>query len=255
MQVIGEDGTISLVPCKRQVTELDYRRNGKEKTYRCWSNRISLSFAQTIHEVQGQTLDGVILVLGRHMGRAVGKITWSLLYVALSRVKKLQHIKFFPCGKRNSLECFMHLTKLKPSSRFVKWTKGYHKHVWDPTFLQREQLENEKAIELKLSLLGRDKTLVQLKDTIAGYLKGLGHGKLSTLDREMLQIKLNKHMVKKRLWEETDEKIKRPYKRPSVRRLGRVAAKKKQAKKRKLSNVFSGSLSDEKNPLKNVCSD
>ena len=61
----------------------------------------------------------------------------------------------------------MHLTKLKPSSRFVKWTEGYHKHVWDPTCLQRKQLDNEKAIELKLGLLGRDRTLVQRMDTIA----------------------------------------------------------------------------------------
>ena len=237
MQVIGEDGTKSLVPCKRQVTELDYRRNGKERTYRCWSNRICLSFAQTIHEVQGQTLDRVIVVLGRHMGRSVGQITWSLVYVALSRVKKLQHIKFFPCGKRNSMECFMHLTKLKPSSRFVKWTKGYHKHVWDPTLLQRKQLDNEKAIELKLSVMGRDRTLVQTMDTIAGYLKGLGYGKLSTLKRGMLQIKLDKHMVRKRLWEETDDIIERPPKRRSFRRLGGVATKQKQAKKRKRSDV------------------
>ena len=157
------------------------------------------------------------------MGRSVGKITWSLLYVALSRVKNLHHIRFFPCGKLNSLECFKHLTKLKPPSRFVKWTKGYHKQLWDPTFLQRKQLDNEKAIELKLGVLGRDRTLEQKMDTLAGYLKGLGYGKLSTLKRGMLQIKLNKHMVRKRLWEETDENIERPYKRRSFRRLGRVA--------------------------------
>ena len=127
--------------------------------------------------------------------------------------------------------------KLKPSSRFVKWTKGYHKHVWDPTLLQRKQLDNEKAIELKLSLMGRDRTLVQKMDTFAGYLKGLGYGKLSKLKMGMLQIKLDKHMVRKRLWEETDEIIERPPKRRSFRRLGRVAAKKKQAKKRKRSDV------------------
>merc|ERR1711888_236756 len=91
-------------------------------------------------------------------------------------------------------------------------------------------------------------------DTIAGYLKGLGHGKLSTLKRGELQIELNKHMVRKRLWEETDENIELPPKRRSFRRLGRVAAKKKQGKKRKRSNVFLGSLSDEKSPLRKVCS-
>ena len=114
-------------------------------------------------------------------------------------------------------------------------------------------MDNEKEIELKLSVMGRDRTLVQTMDTIAGYLKGLGYGKLSTLKRGMLQIKLDKHMVRKRLWEETDDIIERPPKRRSFRRLGRVAAKQKQAKKRKRSDVFLGSLSDEKSPLKEVC--
>ena len=70
--MIKKDGTQSLVPCKRQITNIEYRRNGKERKYRCYSNQVSLSFAQTIHEVQGQTLDRVILILGRHVGRAVG---------------------------------------------------------------------------------------------------------------------------------------------------------------------------------------
>ena len=106
---------------------------------------------------------------------------------------------------------------------------------------------------MKLSVMGRDTTLVQTMDIIAGYLKGLGYGKLSTLKRGMLQIKLNKHMVRKRLWEDTDEIIERPPKRRSYRRLGRVATKQKQAKKRKRSDVFLESLSDEKSPLKEVC--
>ena len=69
----------------------------------------------------------------------------------------------------------------------------------------------------------------------------------------MLQIKLNKHMVRKRLWEDTDEIIERPPKRRSFRRLGRVATKQKQPKKRKRSDVFLESLSDEKSPLREVC--
>ena len=99
---------------------------------------------------------------------------------------------------------------------------------------------------MKLSRLGRDRILDQKMDTFAGYLKGLGYGKLSKFKRGMLQKKLNDHMVGKRLWEETDANIERPYKKPSCRRLGRVAAKQKLAKKRKRSNVFSGSLSDKR---------
>ena len=166
MKVTGKDGTQTLVPCKRQCTEEDYRFHGKERQYRCWSCSVSLSFAQTVHEVQGQTLGRVILVLGRHAGRSIGKITWSLLYVALSRVKKLEHVKFFPCGRRNSVDCFRHLTKLKPASNFVKWTKGYQKHMWDPTIIQQRQAGIDKAIESKLGVLGRERTLVLKNDTL-----------------------------------------------------------------------------------------
>ena len=60
-------------------------------------------------------------------------------------------------------------------------------------------------------------------------------------------------MVRKRLWEDTDENIERPFKRRSFRCLGRVAAKQKQANKRKRSDVFLGSLSDEKSAPKEAC--
>ena len=65
MKVVGKDGIKSLVPCKLKVSEIDYRYEGKDRKYRCMSNQVSLSFAQTVHEVQGQTLSRVILVLGR----------------------------------------------------------------------------------------------------------------------------------------------------------------------------------------------
>ena len=59
---------------------------------------VNLAFARTIHEVQGQTLDRAVILLGRNIGRSIGRVNWSLLYVALSRVKKLEHVRFFPHG-------------------------------------------------------------------------------------------------------------------------------------------------------------
>ena len=60
-------------------------------------------------------------------------------------------------------------------------------------------------------------------------------------------------MVKKRIWEETDESVERPFKKPSVRRLSRASSNKKQIRKRKRPSVILESLSDEKSPLKEVC--
>ena len=95
---MGKEKKSSILPCEMLETELEYYRDGKECIYRCWSNMVVLKFALTVHETQGQTLRKVILLLGRLPGFNVGKITWSLLYVALSRVKKISDMKFFPTG-------------------------------------------------------------------------------------------------------------------------------------------------------------
>ena len=92
---IGKEKKTSIFPCEKQETVLEYKRDGKDCVYRCWSNMVVLCFALTIHETQGQTLPRIILLLGRLPGMNVGNITWSLLYVALSRTRQLSHIKFF----------------------------------------------------------------------------------------------------------------------------------------------------------------
>ena len=119
----------TIVPCKLEKVTFDYKRDGKDKKFYCMSNSVNLKFAFTIHETQGQTLEKVLLLLGRKPGLHVGSITWSLLYVALSRARELQDIKFFPCGW-SGFSNFKHLTRLKPSSIFVKWNSGYRDHVW-----------------------------------------------------------------------------------------------------------------------------
>ena len=156
--------------------------------------------------------------------------------MALSRVKKLEHIRFFPCGRISSHDCFKHLTKLKPSSTLVRWSNSYRNHFWDPTVLQQKQAVSEKTVESKLSLLGRDVVLVQKNDIIFGYLKDLNYGNLTKVREPMVKL-LNKHMVTKRLWEPTDDDIVRPTKRRSRRYANCVPAIRKNLKKRKLSQV------------------
>ena len=82
-------------------------------------------------------------------GLNVGQISWSLLYVALSRTKELKDIKFFPCGF-HGFSNFKHLTRLKPSSKFVKWHSGYRNNVWCSEILEKQNLTNEKNVTNKL---------------------------------------------------------------------------------------------------------
>ena len=122
---VSDDNGITTVPCKRMSDDIEYYYKSERRHYYCLSCGVNLAFALTVHEVQGQTLDRAVLLLGRTIGRSIGRVSWSLLYVALSRVKKLEHVTFFPLGRRGSVECFKYLTKLKPPEKLKKWTEAY----------------------------------------------------------------------------------------------------------------------------------
>ena len=99
----------------------------------------------TIHSTIGQTLARVILLLGRQRGLFVGTITWSLVYVALSRTKKLSHIRFFP--SKGGWKTFEYLTKLKPNPAFIKWSESYQNRRWNPEILRKKRKNSEKHME------------------------------------------------------------------------------------------------------------
>ena len=155
-------------------------------------------FAMTIHETQAQTLKRVLLLLGRLPGLHVGKVTWSLLYVALSRARLLEHIKFVPFGLPGFAN-FRYLTKLKPSSKFLKWTKAYRNRLWSPHILEKQHEVNEKNVLNKLLKQGPKESLGKTNTVLAGYLTGLGYRKLSGARRHELQSRLIMPMDKN-LW-------------------------------------------------------
>ena len=187
-------------------------------------------FAMTIHETQGQTLKRALLLLGRLPGLHVGRVTWSLLYVALSRARLLKHIKFFPCGLPGFAN-FRYLTKLKPSSTFVKWTRAYRDHVWSPHILERQQQVNEKNVMNKLLKQGPKESLGKTNNVLKGYLTGLGYGKLSGVLRPDLQNRLIMHMERKSLWKLGEDKAKFLSSRGSNKRKRSKAPKKKSSRK------------------------
>ena len=188
-------------------------------------------FAMTIHETQGQTLKRALLLLGRLPGLHVGRVTWSLLYVALSRARFLKDIKFFPCGLPG-YENFRYLTKLKPSSKFVKWTKSYKNRLWCPHILEKQQEVNEKNVLNKLLQQGPKDSLGKTNNVLMGYLTGLGYAKLSALDRAELQNRLIMHMERKNLWKLGEDKAKFLSSRGSNKRKRSKVSKKKNSRKR-----------------------
>ena len=225
----------TIVACKLEKVSFDYRREGKDKKFFCMSNSVNLKFAFTVHETQGQTLEKVLLLLGRKPGLSVGSITWSLLYVALSRTKELHDIKFFPCGW-SGLNNFKHLTRLKPSTTFVKWNSGYRDHVWCPEILEQQSRRNEKYVENKLVRQGPGVSLDKTKDILKGYLLGLGYKVYCKTHREVLQKGVMAHMERKNLWKLGEDKAKFLTKRGSRKRKKSQVKKIIQSKRRKLSD-------------------
>ena len=185
---------------------------------------VVLTYALTIHECQGQTLSRIILLLGRLPGMNVGKITWSLLYVALSRTKTLSHIKLFPTGSTKYYHSmyFSHLLRLSMPANLKKWNRSYIDHCWDRNVLRNEHLQSVRKVEQKLIQLGEEKTKKLYWNELTSFVKQMGY-KATTRDRKpVLFCKLREHMVKRLLW-----KTSKNYK-PAMRKGDRRSKRKAQ---------------------------
>ena len=235
----GDEHWTTIVPCKRKKVSYEYKRHRKDekkdKKFSCFSNCVNLMFAFTIHETQGQTLEKAILLLGRIQGLSVGQISWSLLYVALSRTKELKDLKFFPCGW-SGFSNFKHLTKLKPSSKFVKWSSGYRNSIWCPEILEKQNLTNELNVRNKLVRQGPRDSLNKTNDILKGYLSGLGYRVKSKTGRPVLQKSIMAYMEDKKLWNLGEDKEKFLSKRGTRKRKKPQDKQKVQRKSRKISD-------------------
>ena len=163
---------------------------------------VVLTFAFTVHATQGQTLRKIILLLGRLPGMNVGRITWSLLYVALSRAKRLRDIKFFPTGSTKYYHSmyFEHLLKLSMPENLKKWHRSYVDHSWDRNILRNEHVRSVRKVEKRLKQLGEDKTKSLLWEELHSLSKQMGY-KVTTRDNKTALFSLLKeHMVKQLLW-------------------------------------------------------
>ena len=185
---------------------------------------VVLTYALTIHETQGQTLERAILLLARLPGMNVGNITWPLLYVALSRTRKLSHMKIFPAGTTEFYHpmYFAHLLRLRMPSNLKKWYRSYENHCWNKAILREEHLEQVKKVERELTVIGKKKLMGLGWQKLHTLVKQLGY-KSTTRDRKrMLYCKLCEHMVKRSLWKDPVRNRKQSRKRKLIETEGSV---------------------------------
>jgi hypothetical protein len=86
---------------------------------RFFTHYIELAYAVTFYKVQGSTLDRVILDLN-HVGGHSKTIDLSALYVGLSRVKKLEHIRALPLTAVTR----EYLSGLRFRDAVIRWTQN-----------------------------------------------------------------------------------------------------------------------------------
>jgi len=112
-----------------------------------WSTRplaFDLAFSMTIHKAQGRTIPRVVLALSEHPA-GINRMQHAAIFVALSRVKSREHIKFLNHGVgplRTRERAFEHLTRLLPNASIQQFCHGFE-HTdgaqWNP----------QKALEVK----------------------------------------------------------------------------------------------------------
>ncbi len=82
---------------------------------------VELRFAITVHKVQGQTCDKIIIQLNKR--NFMPYVTFNMLYVALSRVRNSGSIRLIPPQPSNpSLD---YLGKLRPSEDLLTWLEAF----------------------------------------------------------------------------------------------------------------------------------
>ena len=78
-----------------------------------------LAFAMTIHKIQGQTLDRVVLCLDKTQAR----MTYEQVLVAVTRVRRADDLRVLPALPGNDAT-FAHLHGLKQHDAVVEWFRG-----------------------------------------------------------------------------------------------------------------------------------
>lgn len=85
------------------------------------THAVEMRFAITVHKVQGQTCDKIIIQLNKR--KFMPYVTFSMLYVSLSRVRKSENIRLMPPQPSNgSLD---YLDNLHPSEDLLTWLEAF----------------------------------------------------------------------------------------------------------------------------------
>ena len=149
-----------VIPIKlgNESEKMTYRLQQKKEslTIKYTSHPIDMGFATTVHKIQGQTCERVILDLNPHS--FLPQIDFHSLYVGLSRVKNGKNLRLMPLyPQTKNLDYLIHL---QPQPIITAWLSGFDsKGYWNTKNVTWDKDENNPK---------RDKEERSTEETLEG---------------------------------------------------------------------------------------
>lgn len=126
-----------IIPLKCEgQNEIHLRHTGRKEVMSFKEFICELAFVITFHKCQGRTMNKVILDLNRQP-EARANVSYSSLYVGLSRVRRGADVSLFPIlphptDATADLSPRAYLQRLMPHQDLITWLQGYNQQgVWD----------------------------------------------------------------------------------------------------------------------------
>nr|CAH0105805.1 unnamed protein product [Daphnia galeata] len=120
------------------------------------SHGIDLGFSVTFHKIQGQTCSKLIVDLNHRP--FMPQVTFSGLYVAVSRVRRGEDLRIMPIQPSSINLKF--LNTLQPSKKLITWMNGYNVHGdWDARLIPSELLDTPLTTKRKKQILKKQNLL------------------------------------------------------------------------------------------------
>ena len=156
----GNPGEIVPMAAKQSESE---KGNATLKRLR---HKVELGFCVTFHKIQGQTVERIILALHPRNSCQLLSMSFEMLYVAMTRVRRAENIRILRCPKAG----LKHLCKLRRPACFDAWLAAYDEDgMWSGSELKRQADVDRVNAMKKLGgpkMLGKY-TIAQMKPILA----------------------------------------------------------------------------------------
>ena len=113
------------IPLSKHASQYKVQFPGRieMKSFKVKVHSVEMAYAVTVHKIQGQTKEYLIIDLNERPAPKLQQIGFPSLYVLLSRVRKGCNLKIMPLHNPQSLD---YLFSLKLPNYLLEWLAGFN---------------------------------------------------------------------------------------------------------------------------------